>query len=122
MLFSYSYVSAHDFFQIQPIVGADIYLARIVFHDWDDEHVIQILKRLREAASSKSRLIIGDYITPFASKTSSSQSHLICVDSPRTDPPPPLLPNLGKANANTYYLDIAVSFKEFFSDLISSSR
>ncbi|KAF7775852.1 hypothetical protein Agabi119p4_4245 [Agaricus bisporus var. burnettii] len=100
--------TAHDFFKSQPVVGADVYLARIVFHDWDDKHVIQILKRLRAAASSKTRLIVADYIIPFASKTSSSLSSLIFTDSPTIDPPPPLLPNLGKAHANTYYLDIAM--------------
>ncbi|XP_006460444.1 hypothetical protein AGABI2DRAFT_142674 [Agaricus bisporus var. bisporus H97] len=106
--------TAHDFFKAQPVVGADVYLARIVFHDWDDKHVIQILKRLREAASSKTRLIVADYIIPFASKTSSSFSSLIYTDSPTIDPPPPLLPNLGKAHANTYYVDIATGRREHF--------
>lgn len=29
---------AHDFFQEQPVKGADVYLLRLVLHDWSDKY------------------------------------------------------------------------------------
>jgi len=99
----------HDFFEPQPIQGARVYFVRVVLHDWDDDHAIKILKNLRHVAELESRLVIVDHITPFASRIESHHAREISIDPPISDPPIPLLPNLGKASANTYFMDIAVS-------------
>jgi hypothetical protein len=36
----------HDFFTPQPVKDADIYLYRWIFHNWDDEKSISILRNL----------------------------------------------------------------------------
>ncbi|KAF9449490.1 S-adenosyl-L-methionine-dependent methyltransferase [Macrolepiota fuliginosa MF-IS2] len=100
--------AVHDFFEPQPILGARVYFARVVFHDWDDIHVIQILKHLRSAASPESRLVVADYITPFSISASIPQAGSVKTSTSTFDIPTPLLSNLGKASANTYYVDIAM--------------
>jgi len=99
----------HDFFEPQPIQGARVYFVRVVLHDWDDDHATKILKNLRHVAELESRLVIVDHITSFASAAESHHARKISIDPPMLDPPIPLLPNLGKASANTYFMDIAVS-------------
>ncbi|KAF5363485.1 hypothetical protein D9756_001037 [Leucocoprinus leucothites] len=107
----------HDFFEPQPIHNAKVYFVRLVVHDWDDDHAIQIIKHLRKAASLDSRLLIADYITPFASRNESPQFHnTIKIISPTSEiPPAPLLSNLGKASANTYLTDLTASSFQFSS-------
>jgi O-methyltransferase domain/Dimerisation domain len=46
-----------DFFEQVP-GGADIYLLKLVLHDWGDDDVKRILTRCREAMRPKSRLLI----------------------------------------------------------------
>src|SRR5262249_18127073 len=46
-----------DFFDKIP-VGADVYILKLVLHDWNDDDVYQILTRCRNAMSSTSRLLI----------------------------------------------------------------
>jgi hypothetical protein len=81
----------------------------MVAHDWPDDRVVQILRQLRIAASRESHLVIADYVAPFASRTNSPKSHLIKTHSSMPDSPSPLLANFGKASANIYYMDVAVS-------------
>ncbi|TPX18779.1 uncharacterized protein E0L32_011528 [Thyridium curvatum] len=57
---------AHDFFQPQPVNGADVYLLRMILHDWADAEATQILKNLLPAlaANASSRLLIMDTVLP----------------------------------------------------------
>ncbi|KAF7304344.1 Ich1 protein [Mycena chlorophos] len=94
----------HDFFTPQPILKAAVYFLRVVLHDWPDAFAQKILLRLREAASSDTRLVIGDWVLPMA-----------CVDdfgdvegAEKMLAPAPLLPNLGKASANVYWMDMTM--------------
>jgi hypothetical protein len=50
-------VEAGSFFERVP-VGADVYLLAKVLHDWDDAGAVDILKSVRAAASSESRLLV----------------------------------------------------------------
>ncbi|KAF5847073.1 hypothetical protein GGP41_003390 [Bipolaris sorokiniana] len=54
----------HDFFQPQPHQGADVYLLRTILHDWPDTDAIKILKRLVDAMTPSSRLLIMDMVLP----------------------------------------------------------
>ena len=53
----------HDFFTEQP-VSADIYLFRIIFHNWSDANVIKILKATVPAMQSGARVVVNDYLIP----------------------------------------------------------
>ncbi|KAI2622778.1 putative O-methyltransferase [Hypomontagnella submonticulosa] len=54
----------HDFFEEQPIGGADVYLYRWVFHNWPDKYCIKILKALIPALKKGSRVLIMDFVMP----------------------------------------------------------
>ncbi|KAI0828552.1 S-adenosyl-L-methionine-dependent methyltransferase [Trametes gibbosa] len=112
----------HDFFQPQPslvfpgspdAVTPSVYVLRVITHDWPDEFVTKILLNLRLAAGPGTKLLLADHILPHA-----------CVDDEFGDEADGrrlpgsvssfapegshLLPNLGKANANAYWLDLTM--------------
>ncbi|PSN62389.1 hypothetical protein BS50DRAFT_638035 [Corynespora cassiicola Philippines] len=55
----------HDFFTPQPVTHADIYLLRMIIHDWPDETAVKILSHIRDALKkTSSRIIIMDTVLP----------------------------------------------------------
>jgi 6-hydroxytryprostatin B O-methyltransferase len=54
----------HDFNDPQPVTGADVYLLRMILHDWPDAEAVKILKNLVVAMNAESRLIIMDTVLP----------------------------------------------------------
>ncbi len=55
----------HDFTQPQPVQGADVYLLRMILHDWPDEKSAEILRNIVAAMDTKkSRLLIMDTVLP----------------------------------------------------------
>lgn len=54
---------AHDAFKEQP-VEADVYLFRVVFHDWSDAHVIRMLGAIIPALKPGARIIVNDHLIP----------------------------------------------------------
>ncbi|KAJ8597167.1 S-adenosyl-L-methionine-dependent methyltransferase, partial [Rhizopogon salebrosus TDB-379] len=82
-----------------------VYILRVVLHDWPDARARHVLLNLRLASSLETRLIIAEHVLPLACWTLDSVlSHVEGADS--TLAPAPLLPNLGKASANPYWMDI----------------
>ncbi|KAJ5707274.1 S-adenosyl-L-methionine-dependent methyltransferase [Penicillium malachiteum] len=55
---------AHDFFQEQPVKGADVYLLRHVLHDWSNKYARNILRSLIPALKSGAKIVINDRIIP----------------------------------------------------------
>ena len=56
---------AHDFFQPQPLVDADVFLLRMIIHDWPDIQALTILRNLRQMLrKAKARIIIMDTVLP----------------------------------------------------------
>jgi ubiquinone/menaquinone biosynthesis C-methylase UbiE len=49
--------TAGNFFEAVP-AGADVYTLKHVLHDWDDDHVLQILRVIRRAIPPQGRLLI----------------------------------------------------------------
>lgn len=96
----------HDFLTPQPVQNAAVFLLRVITHDWPDEYVTRILLQLRHAATPQTKLIIADYVLPLA-----CEDHTEDIGAVRTFAPPScgLLPNLGKANANAFWLDLTAS-------------
>ncbi|OSC97041.1 S-adenosyl-L-methionine-dependent methyltransferase [Trametes coccinea BRFM310] len=74
----------------------DVFLIRLILHDWPDQKCVKILSTLRAAAGQDTKLVIGDMLLPFACP---SDEAFIQGDSP-------LLPNLGVANLHGYLMDI----------------
>ncbi|KAI9066168.1 S-adenosyl-L-methionine-dependent methyltransferase [Trametes sanguinea] len=112
----------HDFFLPQPplfMPGStkpmtpSIYLMRVITHDWPDEFVTKILLNLRVSAGPETKLLLADHILPLACYDEDLDGDI------SEDPLPgairslapegsPLLANLGKANANAYWMDLTM--------------
>ena len=55
---------AHDFFEPQPVIGAKVYLLRMILHDWPDHKAIAILRSLVPALRAGSKTILMDSVLP----------------------------------------------------------
>ncbi|KAL8840146.1 MAG: hypothetical protein Q9176_003994 [Flavoplaca citrina] len=55
---------AHDFFHEQPIKGADVYLLRLVLHDWSDKYAIMIIRALIPALKPGVKVVVNDRVIP----------------------------------------------------------
>jgi len=67
----------HNFFNAQPVHGADVYLLRMILHDWPDADAVAILRQLVGAMSSGSRLIIMDSVLPRPGSMPSAQERML---------------------------------------------
>lgn len=85
-------LEAHSFFEPQPVKGAAVYFLRFVLHNWPDSECVKIMKNIREAASSSSKLILFDNTVPYAC----ADPTVYHGDVERRTAPYPLIPNLGK--------------------------
>ncbi|KAF4633016.1 hypothetical protein G7Y89_g5105 [Cudoniella acicularis] len=54
----------HDYFTPQPVVGADVYLYRFVFHNVYDEKAIDTLRAAVPALKPGAKILINDEILP----------------------------------------------------------
>ncbi|TBU37557.1 O-methyltransferase [Dichomitus squalens] len=129
-LFQAGRVSFHgqDFFQPQglfrvPGIGVvhepTVYLLRAVAHNWPDEKVWEILLNLRRAAGPQTKLLIVDNLLPYAcvddesaggenGRSGDAESDALGTVRSLVPDGSPLLPNLGRASANGYILDITM--------------
>ncbi|KIY50250.1 S-adenosyl-L-methionine-dependent methyltransferase, partial [Fistulina hepatica ATCC 64428] len=97
--------SRPDLLHRVPLRKVAVFILRVVLHDWPDSLAQKILLRLREVATSDTKLILGDFMLSFA-----------CADVgdddtqgfQRATPQAPLLANLGKASANAYWMDLTM--------------
>lgn len=95
-----------NFFESQPVLPAipDIFVLRMILHDWSDKLAVKLLRNLRETAGPNTRLLIIDNIMKFACEALDESNES------STRVPKPLLPNLGGANQLAYEVDMVVSF------------
>jgi 6-hydroxytryprostatin B O-methyltransferase len=54
----------HDFFTAQTVKDADVYLLRMIIHDWPDAEAVKILEQLVQVMKPGSRILIMDMIIP----------------------------------------------------------
>jgi 2-polyprenyl-6-methoxyphenol hydroxylase-like FAD-dependent oxidoreductase len=55
----------HNFFEPQPITNADVYLLRMIIHDWPDQDALKILCQLKDALKKPgARVVIMDTVLP----------------------------------------------------------
>jgi len=105
-------IQAHDFFTPQPVRDADIFLLRYITHDWPDLRVIEILKHLREAVvPGKTKVVVIDAVIQYAcaaDRKPTGEAGDIVFEGPgkNGEVPAGLLPNLGRAAAGNYFLDL----------------
>ncbi|KAK4244016.1 S-adenosyl-L-methionine-dependent methyltransferase [Corynascus novoguineensis] len=52
----------HDFFDENPIKGADVYWLRYIIHDWSDDYCVRILQAIKAAMGPRSRILICDQV------------------------------------------------------------
>ena len=69
----------HDFFQPQPVRHAEIYLLRMILHDWPAEEAISILTNIAQVLKPGSRIIIMDTILPAPGSIPRSEESLLRV-------------------------------------------
>jgi trans-aconitate methyltransferase len=55
---------AHDFFEEQPVKGAEVYYYRWTLHNWPDKYCIKMLRALIPALKKGSRVLIMDVVMP----------------------------------------------------------
>ncbi|KAK4184776.1 O-methyltransferase-domain-containing protein [Podospora australis] len=68
----------HDFTHPQPVRGADIYLLRMILHDWPDDKAAVILRNIVAAMDSKkSRLLIMDTVLPSPGSVPASVERIV---------------------------------------------
>ncbi|KAM3069220.1 hypothetical protein ACMFMG_010736 [Clarireedia jacksonii] len=54
----------HDFFEEQPIHGADVYFFRMIFHNWSDKYCVKILRNLIPSLKKGARIVVNDVCLP----------------------------------------------------------
>jgi hypothetical protein len=87
-------------------------LLRYILHDWSNAKAIEILKRLREVAvPGKTKVIVVDGVIQYACKVDrkkirGAEGIVFEGSDKKSEVPAGLLPNLGKAGARNYCLDL----------------
>ena len=64
---------AHDFFNEQPILDADVYLLRWILHDFSDKYAVRILRGLKPALKDGAKIIIMEHVLPEPGSVSTYQ-------------------------------------------------
>lgn len=64
----------HDFFEEQPVKGADVYLVRNVLHDWPDKYAAKILGNLIPSLKKGARVLVNDRCLPLPGTLSPYQA------------------------------------------------
>ena len=63
----------HSFFDPQPVKDADIYVLRMILHDWPHDEAMTILRNIHDAMQPSARLVIMDTALPEPGTSSLSQ-------------------------------------------------
>lgn len=69
----------HSFFDPQPVKDADVYLLRMILHDWPHDEAKTILTHIRQAMKPTARLVIMDTALPDPGTISLSQESQLRV-------------------------------------------
>jgi DNA-binding MarR family transcriptional regulator len=76
-----SYVSGDMFKEVPP---ADVYIMKMIIHDWNDDECVKILTNVHRASPKHARLFIAEHLIPGAEKPHFSKLfdvHMMCVSS-----------------------------------------
>lgn len=103
--------TGHDFFEPQAIKDASVFFLRGVIHDWPDAYARKILKHLRASAQSDTKLILNEFLVPYAAYSNNHFSDIPGADVP--SPPYPLLANQGPVSNGAVMADLQVYTASF---------
>ncbi|TFY66484.1 hypothetical protein EVG20_g4602 [Dentipellis fragilis] len=101
-------LEAHDFFNAQPKRDVSIFLLKQVMHDWSDEYCAKLLKRLREAANSSTKLILFESVMPYACHDPTGDDGKGVPGAVPVEAPAPLLANFGAVHEAGYISDMTM--------------
>jgi hypothetical protein len=82
-----------------------VFFLRGVVHDWPNVYAKKILKQLRASAQSSTKLVLNDFLVPYAAP-SNLFSEIPGAKVPTA--PYPLLANLGAVSNQTVMIDLQV--------------
>lgn len=71
---------AHDFFDEQPVSGAEVYFFRFILHNWSDRYASKIFRNLIPAMKAGARIVIYEFLPPEVSDTAWSQKQARNLD------------------------------------------
>lgn len=94
-------------FDKQPIEDAKVFMLRYVPHNWSDKYSIKLLRRLREAATPDTVIVLMEHIQDYLCRDASIVGAVPGAYKPMA--PEPLLPYPDTAIGFGYLLDMAVS-------------
>lgn len=81
-----------------------MFLLKQIVHNWSDRYAGRILQQLRDAATPNTKLVIIDSIIPYSCPGNDTS----VTGFEPTQPPAPLLANMGAANMLPYIIDLAM--------------
>ena len=112
--------AAHNFFEPQPVRDVSVFFLRFVIHDWPNTHARQILKQLQASSQPSTKLILCDFLVPYA--ISSNAQFLDIPGYEVTTTPYPLLPNAGTTSNQIMMANLQV-FRACFKlwDLLAAA-
>ncbi|KAF9004470.1 S-adenosyl-L-methionine-dependent methyltransferase [Hymenopellis radicata] len=97
-------LDAHDFFEVQPVHSASVFILKHIVHNWSFKQGKIILSRLAEAATPTTRLLIATNIITLTCHDPTLNG----TGTGYNEAPSPLLPNYGAANDLGYALDMCM--------------
>lgn len=112
-------MSAHDIFEKQPVENSSVFFIRYVMHNWSDKYCIKFLRRLREAATPDTRLVVMEHIMDYLCRdTEDIEAAVPGAYKPSAQEP--LLPHPDTATGFGYALDMAVCRRPLICSLEGS--
>jgi hypothetical protein len=104
--------AAHDFFTPQPVKNAAVFVLRAITHDWSNVYAQKILRLLRDAAQPTTKLVLIDFVIPYAVREQNGLTNIPGAEQPSV--PEPLIPDAVSGWMGTA-ISLQVSAKRFRS-------
>lgn len=62
----------HNFFDLQPVVGAEVYILRHICHDWSTENSVKIIRQIVPAMKPGSKILLVEIVVSLSNIAMSS--------------------------------------------------
>lgn len=54
----------HNFFKPQPVKYADVYLLRLILHNWSDKDCLEIIRNLVPSLKHGTKILVNEIVLP----------------------------------------------------------